>query len=220
MVSRTIGQPMRFLFFYFLLSVLVNNLAIAQNKVVLPPAFRPQISDGLKKFFTLSEGQMEEVLKGNVISDGTVDTPGPKQQQMKLKVAGIHPRNCKRAMRKLALYENYSDYMSFVKKSSYDERNQKILFHVDHTLLPFPMVVSFKLARIKEEGDYPFTFEDGFLKDLKGTVIVKEVGKFCLLGLRTDWKGPESVIPNVIFGTFVQTVGKMGLEHLIRVSLF
>jgi hypothetical protein len=51
-------------------------------------------------------------------------------------------------------------------------------------------------------------------------VIVQEVGKFCLLGLKTDWRGPQSKIPNLVFATFVQTVGKLGLEHLIRVSLF
>ena len=33
-------------------------------------------------------------------------------------------------------------------------------------------------------------------------------------------KGPETKIPDIVFGTFIQTVGKLGLEHLIRVSLF
>lgn len=135
-------------------------------------------------------------------------------------VSGIHPRNCKRAMRKLSLYENYSSYMDFIKTSSYDDKTQKFTFTVDHALLPFPMIVGFKIPRITGEGHYPFTFEDGFLKDLKGTVIVQDVAKFCLLGLKADWRGPESKIPDTIFGTFVQTVGKIGLEHLIRVSLF
>ncbi|MES2525757.1 MAG: hypothetical protein V4598_01665 [Bdellovibrionota bacterium] len=123
-------------------------------------------------------------------------------------------------MRKLSLYENYSSYMDFIKSSQYNEKTQRFSFTVDHTLLPFPMVVGFKIPRITKEGHYPFTFDDGFLKDLKGTVIVKEVGKFCMLGLKTDWRGPETKIPNIVFATFVETVAKLGLEHLTRVSLF
>jgi hypothetical protein len=110
--------------------------------------------------------------------------------------------------------------MDFVKQSSYDEKTQKFSFTIDHVLLPFPMIVGFKIPRITKEGQYPFLFEDGFLKGLTGKIIVKEVGKYCLLSMKTDWRGPASPLPNGIFGTFVQTVGKIGLEKLIRVSLF
>jgi hypothetical protein len=163
---------------------------------------------------------MEELLSGGVVSSGQVDSPSENEQRMSLFVSGVHPRNCTRAMRKLSLYENYHSYMDFIKTSRYDEASKKFSFTIDHSLLPFPMIVSFKIPRITKEGHYPFTFEEGFLKDLKGTVIVKEVGKFCLLGLKSDWRGPKSRIPNLVFSTFVQTIGKLGLEHLIRVSYF
>ena len=91
---------------------------------------------------------------------------------------------------------------------------------MEHFLLPFPMNLTFKIPRIYKEGHYPFTFDHGFLKDLKGTIGVKNIGKFCLLTLKTDWRGPETNIPNLAFAAFIQTVGKMGLEHLIRVSRF
>jgi hypothetical protein len=200
---------------------MISVMAIAQSpKVNLSNAFNKPVLDELKPFFTPSEGQTEDLLKGDVVSVGKVDSPTDKEQQMMLFTSGIHPRNCTRAMRKLSLYENYSSYMDFIKESKYDEKTQKLSFIVDHALLPFPMVVGFKIPRITKEGHYPFVFEDGFLKDLKGTVIVKEVGKFCLLGLKADWRGPKSKIPNLVFEPFVQTVGKIGLEHLIRVSLF
>jgi hypothetical protein len=203
------------------LGIIICVSVMAQSpRVNLSTAFNKPVLEELKPFFTPSEGQTEDLLKGEVISVGKVDSPTAKEQQMMLFVSGIHPRNCKRAMRKLSLYENYSSYMDFIKSSHYNDQTQKFTFTVDHVLLPFPMVVGFKIPRIKGEGHYPFTFEDGFLKDLKGTVIVKEVGKFCLLGLKSDWRGPESKIPDVVFGSFVQTVGKIGLEHLIRVSLF
>lgn len=211
---------MRYRFFLLILSFFINERTLAQAKVNLPAGFSSKISEELKPFYSPSEGQLEDLLKGDVISTGKVDSPTEKEQQLMLFVSGVHPRNCTRAMRKLSLYENYHNYMDFIKTSKYDEKTQKFSFTIDHALLPFPMIVGFKIPRIKGEGVYPFTFEDGFLKGLQGRVIVQEVGKFCLMGLKTDWRGPDSKIPDVVFGTFAQTVGKLGLEHLIRVSLF
>lgn len=211
---------MRQRFLLLFLSALVGQHAYAQNKIKLSNAFSEPVATELKPFYSPSEGEIADLLKGDVISEGKVVTSGPKEQQLMLFVSGIHPRNCKRAMRKLSLYENYHSYMDFIKQSTYDDKSQKFAFTIDHALLPFPMQVKFKIPRINGPGNYPFVFEDGFLKDLKGTVAVKEMGKFCLLGLKTDWQGPETPIPNVIFGTFLETVGKLGLEHLIRVSIF
>ncbi|MCM2348883.1 MAG: hypothetical protein NDI69_02610 [Bacteriovoracaceae bacterium] len=211
---------MRTFFLFLFLSFFINESSLSQNKVNLPASFDKSISDELKPFFTPSEGQIEDLLKGEVISIGKVDSPSPQVQQMFLFVAGVHPRNCTRAMRKLSLYENYHQYMDFVKTSTYNEKTNNFSFTIDHVLLPFPMVVNFKIPRIKKEGYYPFIFESGFLKDLKGTVIVQEMGKYCVLGLKADWRGPKSRIPDLIFGTFIQTVGKLGLEHLIRISYF
>lgn len=211
---------MRCHFFLVILIFFLNEKALSQSKVNLPQTFSDPITSELRPFFSLSKGQMDDLLKGEVISEGDVYSPQKNQQALKLFVTGIHPRNCQRAMRKLSLYENYTNYIDFIKESKYDEANQKISLTIDHTLLPFPMLLAFKIPRITKEGHYPFTFDNGFLKDLKGTVIVKDVGKFCLMGLKTDWGGPETRIPNLVFETFLQTVGKLGLEHLIRVSIF
>lgn len=211
---------MRYRFLILALCFLINENSLAGPTVNLSRAFVPSLKSELKPFYSPSEGQLEELLKGEVISVGKVDSPSDKDQQLFLFVSGVHPRNCTKAMRKLSLYENYHNYMDFIKTSTYDEKTQKFSFTVDHTLLPFPMVVGFKIPRITKPGLYPFVFEDGFLKNLKGQVMVKEVGKNCLLSLKADWRGPESKIPDLIFGTFVQTVGKLGLEHLIRVSRF
>ncbi len=211
---------MRYRFFILILSAFVSDLASAQPNVNLPAAFHQTLKDEIKPFFSPSEGQIEDLSKGEVISTGKVDSPTSKEQQMNLFVSGVHPRNCNRAMRKLSLYENYHNYMDFIKTSNYNEKTKKFSFVIEHVLLPYDMVVAFKIPRITKEGYYPFTFEDGFLKDLKGTIIVQDVGKFCLLGLKADWRGPESKIPNIIFSNFIQAVGRMGLEHLIRVSRF
>lgn len=211
---------MRKRFFALFLTLFISGHGLAQHKVLLPASFGELITKEMKPFFEISQGEVTDLLKGNVISHGKVTAPTKEEQQLMLFVSGIHPRNCTRAMRKLSRYENYNQYMDFIKQSSYDENTQKFSFVIDHTLLPFPMSVKFKIPRIKGEGHYPFVFEDGFLKNLKGTVVVKNLGKYCLMGLKTDWRGPETKIPNVVFGTFLETVGKLGLEHLIRVSLF
>lgn len=211
---------MRSLFFTLLLIFFINQNSLAQPKVNLPKGYGQTLASKVKPFFSLSEGEIEDLLAGEVLSTGKVSSVASGKQDLFLFVSGIHPRSCQRAMRKLSLYENYPNYIDFIKTSFYDDKNQKWSFTIDHALLPFAMIVKFKLPRITGEGLYPFTFEDGFLKDLKGTVIVQNLGTHCLLGLRADWVGPETKIPNLIFGTFIQTVGKLGLEHLIRVSLF
>lgn len=211
---------MRYRFFVLILSFSINDFTLAQSKVNLPKAFSKTLKEEIKPFFSPSEGQIEDLLEGEVISTGKVDSPTDSEQQMNLFVSGVHPRNCQRAMRKLSLYENYHNYMDFIKTSSYNEQTKNFSFTIEHALLPYDMVVSFKIPRITKEGLYPFTFESGFLKGLKGTVIVQDVGKFCLMGLKADWRGPESSIPNIVFSNFIQAVGRMGLEHLIRVSRF
>jgi hypothetical protein len=211
---------MRDKFLFFALSIFMSTTTLAQEKTVLPAAYQQPILDELKPFYAASEGETEDLLKGNVISVGKVSSPTKETQQMMLFVSGVHPRNCTRVMRKLSLYENYSSYMDFIKVSKYDEQKQQVTFIMDHMLLPFPMNLTFKIPRITKAGKYPFTFDHGFLKDLKGTIGVAEVGKFCLLTLKTDWQGPETKIPNLAFEAFIQTVGKLGLEHLIRVSRF
>lgn len=211
---------MRYQFLALIFTFFINESTLAQNKINLSTSLFPLVSKKTKPYYQLSDGQKEDLVQGHVVSYGKVDSPTEKEQRMTLFVSGIHGRNCKRVMRKLSLYENYNNYMDFIKTSEYDEQNQKFSFSIDHALLPFPMIVKFKIPRITDEGQYPFIFEDGFLKDLKGTIIVQNIGKYCLLGLKSDWKGPKTKMPDFIFGTFVQTIGKLGLEHLIRVSQF
>lgn len=211
---------MKVLFFVPLLIFFISSASARQNKLNLSQKNISVISEKLKPFFSASKAEIEDLLKGEVISTGKVDSPSEKEQQLFLFVSGIHPRSCERAMRKLSLYESYPLYISFIKTSSYDDSTQNFSFTIEHTLLPFAMIVRFKIPRITKPGHYPFIFESGFLKDLKGIIILENIENHCLLALKTDWRGPSSSIPNLVFGTFIQTVGKIGLEHLIRVSLF
>jgi hypothetical protein len=211
---------MRDTFLFFALCFLVLSKTYAGPKLKLSPTEKLALTEKLKPFHSPSAGQLQELIEGQVFSEARVHSPTKGEQQLKLFVAAIHPRSCTRALRKLSLYENYPQYMDFIKQGQYDEKAQKITFHVDHLLLPFPMILSFKFPRLTGPGHYPFTLESGFLKNLQGTIGVAEVAEYCLLSLKADWKGPDTPIPNVAFELFLQTVGKLGLEHLIRVSRF
>ncbi len=174
----------------------------------------------LSNQITLSDSQKKLFKEGEILSYANVESPSDKEQKLALFVAGVHPRNCVRAMRKISLYENYSSFIDFIKKSEYNNSTQQLIFTIDHTLLPYAMIMSFKLPRINGVGTYPFTFEHGFLKDLKGEIGVQNLDKFCLLTLKADWKGKDSGLPNLALEIFAQTLSKLGLEHLIRLSLF
>lgn len=219
MSDRTIGQPMRHQFF-LMLCLTFSLKSWGQNKVSLPQSYASTVENELKPFHTASKAQIEDLLKGEVISTSNVTSPTEHKQKLDFFVTGIHPRNCTRVMRKLSLYENYSNYIDFIKESKYDENKQEVYFVMDHALLPFPMSLTFKIARITGPGIYPFTFESGFLKGLQGKIHVQNIQKYCLLSLKTDWEGPRTKIPNLVFEMFTQTAGKMGLEHLIRISIF
>jgi hypothetical protein len=210
---------MRISFFVILIISFLSAEAQGPSRVLLSQDDKNDIKQEIAKFDKLPEGKLDELFSPEVISSSDVSSKN-QFQTLGVIISGIHPKNCQKAMRKLSLYENYSTYMDFIKNSSYDENKQEIFFFMDHALMPFAMTLKFNLPRIKKEGHYPFTFKEGFLKDLVGTIFVKDINTQCLLGLKADWKGQKTPIPNIVFETFLETVGKIALEHLIRVSLF
>lgn len=160
-----------------------------------------------------------DLLKGDVVAVGNAQSEN-NLQTMGTKVVGLHPRTCAAGLRKISRYEQYSKHMSFLKESNYSDKDQKIFFLIDHTVLPYPMVLRFKIPRITSPGDYSFTFEDGIFKGLIGKISIRSIGNRCLYFMKVDWKGPSTKIPNIVVSAFAQTLSKLGLEHLIRVSTF
>jgi hypothetical protein len=207
----------------FILSALFfGKLSWAQvpERVKLNTSQVTRLETMLSNQITLTDSQKKIFSSGEILSYANVDSPSEKQQKLDLIVVGVHPRNCVRAMRKISLYENYSSFIDFIKKSDYNNSTQQLSFTINHTLLPYAMVMSFKLPRITGVGSYPFVFEHGFLKDLKGEIGVQNLDKFCVLTLKANWQGKDSGLPNLALEMFAQTLSKLGLEHLIRLSLF
>ena len=96
---------MRYRFLLLIFSFCLNERTLAQDRPNLPASFGEILKTKLKVFYSPSQGQIEDLLKGEVLSSGKVDSPTEKEQNMALFVSGIHPRNCTKAMRKLSLYE-------------------------------------------------------------------------------------------------------------------
>lgn len=163
----------------------------------------------------------EKIFEGSIFSESKVksSTIGEnKIQELNFSIAGLHEKNCTYALKTLSLYEGYSKFLDFVKESTYDEKAEMINFKLSHTLLPYDMRLIFKLPRITKEGQYNFLFEQGILKDLKGTIHVINHKNRCLFYSVAAWKGPSTGFPDLIFEFFSQTLAKLTMEKLFRIS--
>ncbi len=163
----------------------------------------------------------ENILNGEIFSKSQVETfteNGNEMQSLKFVIAGIHPKSCEYALKKLSLYEEYSNFLDFVKISKYDEKTQELDFFIQHSLLPYTMELTFSLPRVKKIGDYPFRFKIGILKDLSGMIYVRNFENRCFFYTTASWKGPYTKIPGFIFEIFSQTLSKISMELLFRIS--
>jgi len=158
---------------------------------------------------------------GHVLAYSEVETEnvlGPPAQSLDYKIYGLHPKNCSFALKKISRYESYSQFIDFVKKSEYNETKQMIFFEFSSILLPFDMLLSFKLPRISTPGDYNFSFDKGFLRGLIGSVSVQEKGEQCLFIGKAAWSGPDTQIPDAVFELFSKNLGKAAMERIFRFS--
>lgn len=161
----------------------------------------------------------ENILEGRVFSESKVKSFSHNIfQSLHFSIAGLHPKSCSYALRTLSRYEDYSKFLSFVKESRYDESKQQIYFTISHLLLPYDMALTFKLPRITAPGVYPYLFDVGLLKNLKGNIYVTEYNQRCLFYSTAQWYGPHTGINNSIFELFSQTLATLSMEILFRIS--
>lgn len=143
---------------------------------------------------------------------------GKDQQSLDFLILGLHKKACSRALVKLSQYERYSEFVDFIKKSQYNSKNQRIRLNLSHTLMPFDMILDFKIERIKKPGAYSFSFDSGFLKGLKGQINISSYKNRCFFATTAQWRGPDSGIPDSVFSFFSQALGKLAMERLFRIS--
>lgn len=197
--------------FFFLLSLSLKSFA----------------NENLEKLHTLNSIPLKESVKksalsGEVFSESKVksfeNARGEKEQSLNFTILGLHPKSCQFALKKLSRYENFHRYIDFVKHSEYDDELGHINFLLSHTLLPYNMRLIFRFPRITQTGVYPFLFEIGILKGLKGTVHVIDHHNRCLFYTNAHWTGPHTGFPNLIFEFFSQVLSKRSMEILFRIS--
>ncbi len=164
---------------------------------------------------------IDKISKGSIISMSYVKTlkeKKEKKQELKFSVTGLHKKSCRFALRKLAQYEIYKNHIGFIKESRYLERRGRVDFLLSSLLLPFDMRLNFKIPRIKTPGSYPFLFDQGFLKNLKGLIQVADSKNQCLFHTTASWIGPHSGINDTIFAFFSKALSELAMKNLFRMS--
>lgn len=173
----------------------------------------------LKNFYAprweLTNRSIEYLIKGEILADATVSSKD-KAQEFKMQVAAVHPKPCRKVLRKLAMLEKFKDWIGFIKSSKYDEKNRLWTLKANHTLLPYPMLVHIILDRPKSTGKYPFTFPTGIFTGLKGHFIIKKYKNKCAFYATSYWKGKDTKLPNFIIELFSETLTKIGGEIVFR----
>ncbi len=218
---------MRYLSLIILL-ILISYSALAQDlKSSISPTNAPFTIDsaGLtskqKKIIKDHEIYAKSEVKNHKKSSqivGPLKTSMQKVQSLDFKLAGVHKRSCRYALKKISLYEKYKDYMGFIKNSTYDEKTSRIYLKISHVILPIDMVLYFIIPRIKKPGAYPFVFDKGFLKDLKGKIHVSPLGNECFFYVTANWEGPDTGFSNSLFEFFSKGIAVLAIENLFRVS--
>jgi hypothetical protein len=164
----------------------------------------------------------KKIKNGRILTSSKVKTfegPGKKKfQSLEMSTSGLHKKSCKYAMRKLSLYENYQDFLSYVDSSAYDEKKEVIFLGLSAPVLPIKFDLFLNIPRIKKEGSYGFSFNQGFLKGLKGKIDLANFKGRCFVSASADWKGPYTGYSSFIFKTFVDTILDLTLKKLFRIS--
>ncbi len=180
-----------------------------------------QSNEIIEKNFPKNKSIQKELLQGKIFAQSKVKTLKAKKQEMKFTLAGIHPRNCRRAMRKLSRYEDFPQFINYVKSMQYNEVSRQLSCRLDAIFLPFAMHLSFKIDRIQGAGRYAFTFEHGFLRGLEGQIELSDLpNEQCFFHIKADWIGADTGFPDFVLSLFTETLGRIGMERLFKISRF
>ncbi len=180
-------------------------------------AIRPV--EAVLSFKNLKDSDWKRLERNEVLVSSQMKDRG-KQQEFNYYSIGLHPSSCNIGLRKISRYEQYKEFVSFIKQSDYSDSTKQFHLLFDHTLLPFPFKLRFKVDRVVAPGKYSFIFEHGFLKGLKGNIRVSKYKKRCLYELMAKWKGPDTKINSTLFEIFSRTLGKLGKQKIFRISRF
>jgi len=169
-----------------------------------------------KDYWELSKTEKTYLKQGKVLAISNVFSKQKKTQSFGLKSMAMHKKSCRKVLRKLSLLEYYSEWISFIKKSTYKESAKLFTLLAKHPLLPFPMLVHIIVDRPKKVGIYPFTFPTGIFKGLKGQFEIIDYQGGCLFMAKSYWQGKHTGINDLVIEIFSETLSKLGGDVLMR----
>jgi hypothetical protein len=179
----------------------------------------------LKAFFSGPRALNQEVIKriddGEVYTKSVVDDhqeKKEKEQSLRFVITGLHSKSCNLALKKLSLFEQYKNLVDFIKESNYDENKNRVYFLLESKLLPMKMSLAFNIPRIEKPGIYPFSFDQGIFLNLKGKIHAYEYKNKCLIFSEADWRGRHTGFPNLVVEMFSETLSKISMETMFRLT--
>lgn len=208
-----------------------NNIKLLTNKLYSKQSRKKIIENNLKNIFKdqwiLTRTQEKYLKSGKVVVESVAKNHDlDKNQSLTFKVSGIHPNSCHKVLKTLSVYEKYHESVSFITKSTYNTRTKELFFRLESMLLPYPMVLKFKLPRINKPGSYPFIFETGIFLGLKGNINIYrykssiDKKERCLFYTQASWKGKSTGLPKLIIEIFSETLTKKSFQKLFRIATF
>ncbi len=193
-------------------------ISVTHAKSIPPSA---SVIDSLTIEKSVGESVWKKILSGEIHTKSEVRSSGDKGQKKQILdfyIAGLHTKSCRFALKKLSHYESYKDHIGYIKSSSYNEENERVHFKLSSALMPFNMILDFKIPRIKKAGSYDFIFDKGFLINLKGKITAVDYKKRCLFYTTAHWQGNHTGIPNTLFSFFSKALSQLAMENLFRIS--
>lgn len=174
-----------------------------------------ELMEYTNKVWSLTHTELKYLKENKILALSKVETKDHKQS-FKLKAMAMHPKKCTKVLRRLSRLENFKDWISFIKSSTYQDENKLFTLQAEHTLLPFPMIIHIIVDRPTKVGIYPFTFPTGIFRGLTGHFEIKEINGQCVFFATSKWLGPKTKIPDLGIEVFSETLTKLGGEVLMR----
>ncbi len=173
----------------------------------------------------LNQKVIKMLEKGRVIVKSEVNSFVDKKTKVKMQrldfsVLGMQTNRCSRSLRKLTLYENYKDYLEFVLQSRYYEKTARAEFVIKPPFIKNLFVLKINIPRIRKEGSYPYILVKGIFPNLKGTIHVIKYKNKCIFYNLASGQGKYTGYWDTILETITSTLGKAGMERLLRISKF
>ena len=140
------------------------------------------------------------------------------EQQFDFVLAARHSKSCRFALKKLKLYERFSEYVDMVTLSRYTPETRELYLELSPPIISDKLILTFNIARIESEGSYPFRFDGGFLNGLEGKIEVLNYKHRCIFSITAHWKGAKTRYSDQVLSLFAATASEIALNRLFRIS--